>query len=757
MSVLFPPILESQRASIPSYKYVAGVNRPDFIIPVTLPMSVDPVKIRAGHIQVLVRRQIDMMEWCEPTTGYAPEKNVIYIEGTRLNANNNSITVPSNLLKPFLAGDLINDSVEKQTGRTYTIQVRFGDSPLWVDGKFADWKALQIANSLFGEWSNTQRMFCYGVPESGNIFEVTPINDVIGKLEWSYNPVSQDPISQVRLNYSWSVPDGYGNTFVAKNVGFTNSNGQTSGSTGIVNIEAIRFAEITITLRLTTINDTIFEWSGKLTSITDPINKDIFKVDPNAANRIQPYPIVGEELEDGVLATTFTGTYQRNDKINTTEDIYYNIYRVDVVTLETVLLASITGAIGTNFTETIRDYSVEMGAEYVYIAVSYGKISGKIHYILVPLTALTPATWNPPLYSGYGRQMNFNSNVFITTKYQQLRLQGNVSVSNLQRNTSDQITTTIGSPYPFYSRSADYNYRTFSMQGLISLNFDTTHTFLKFKSQQSQEVVNAKNRIADEYQIAMWALNQSPGGDYQQKVLALQNKYYSQLRMIYEGINPPPVPDGQPTELPIDWTTGQLWFVTNKDTNQIELRTPDLFSMDEYSLSRKRVRSRSNPKSEWIDSLDNKDGYIHTSPPMSPDKYIKQVDRMRGATTIYDEQMMQDITQITSSDRVNNLIYAERKFREAVMEWLSNGNPKLIRSETEGNMIVMLTGISFTPFDKSRKVYSLSATVTEIAEYNLNNLVSYGLVPVDFQPFYIPGIEYDFVPGSVDNNITTAY
>ncbi|DAY91910.1 MAG TPA: hypothetical protein [Caudoviricetes sp.] len=31
------------------------------------------------------------------------------------------------------------------------------------------------------------------------------------------------------------------------------------------------------------------------------------------------------------------------------------------------------------------------------------------------------------------------------------------------------------------------------------------------------------------------------------------------------------------------------------------------------------------------------------------------------------------------------------------MEWLSDGKPKLFRSETEGNMIVMITAVTFTP------------------------------------------------------------
>ena len=39
----------------------------------------------------------------------------------------------------------------------------------------------------------------------------------------------------------------------------------------------------------------------------------------------------------------------------------------------------------------------------------------------------------------------------------------------------------------------------------------------------------------------------------------------------------------------------------------------------------------------------------------------------------------------------------EREFREEAMKWLNDGEPKLYRSMTEGNMAVMLTDISLTP------------------------------------------------------------
>lgn len=59
----------------------------------------------------------------------------------------------------------------------------------------------------------------------------------------------------------------------------------------------------------------------------------------------------------------------------------------------------------------------------------------------------------------------------------------------------------------------------------------------------------------------------------------------------------------------------------------------------------------------------------------------------------------------------------EREFREQLMTWLNNGEPKLYRSMAEGAMAVMLTDISLTPKDTlGRMLWDFSATVYEIAE-----------------------------------------
>jgi hypothetical protein len=68
----------------------------------------------------------------------------------------------------------------------------------------------------------------------------------------------------------------------------------------------------------------------------------------------------------------------------------------------------------------------------------------------------------------------------------------------------------------------------------------------------------------------------------------------------------------------------------------------------------------------------------------------------------------------------------ERKFREAVTDFLLDGKPKLFRSPTEKAAIVRLMNVSTTPnAGLGRMLYNFSATAYEIADYNLANISKY--------------------------------
>ncbi len=97
--------------------------------------------------------------------------------------------------------------------------------------------------------------------------------------------------------------------------------------------------------------------------------------------------------------------------------------------------------------------------------------------------------------------------------------------------------------------------------------------------------------------------------------------------------------------------------------------------------------------------------------------YLKNIDRLKRGSNL-GSNLIDETTR--------NII--ERDIRHLSMDLLTNGKPKLFRSFEEGNMIVYLSNISFTPNKTlGRHIYDFSATVTEICDYTAENLKKYRL------------------------------
>ena len=86
----------------------------------------------------------------------------------------------------------------------------------------------------------------------------------------------------------------------------------------------------------------------------------------------------------------------------------------------------------------------------------------------------------------------------------------------------------------------------------------------------------------------------------------------------------------------------------------------------------------------------------------------------------------------TTIDLTGENLLKERIFKTKVLEWLTDGNPKLFRSPTEGNFIVRLLNTSMTPFDQlGRMLHSFTTTAYEIADCTYEELNKYGFISVD--------------------------
>lgn len=78
---------------------------------------------------------------------------------------------------------------------------------------------------------------------------------------------------------------------------------------------------------------------------------------------------------------------------------------------------------------------------------------------------------------------------------------------------------------------------------------------------------------------------------------------------------------------------------------------------------------------------------------------------------------------------INNDFVYEKKFRDEVIKYLMDGKTKLFRSPTEGNYLVRLTDVSFSPNQQlGRMIWTFSATANEIAANTIDNYYKYKIL-----------------------------
>lgn len=102
----------------------------------------------------------------------------------------------------------------------------------------------------------------------------------------------------------------------------------------------------------------------------------------------------------------------------------------------------------------------------------------------------------------------------------------------------------------------------------------------------------------------------------------------------------------------------------------------------------------------------------------------EQIYKFNEVKTLYDNYNLQN--------GINHYDYIyEREFRDNVIKFLHNGKPKLLKSPTEGNILIYLTDINLTPNQTlSRLIYSFTSNANEIGEAKIENYKKYKLLTV---------------------------
>ena len=83
------------------------------------------------------------------------------------------------------------------------------------------------------------------------------------------------------------------------------------------------------------------------------------------------------------------------------------------------------------------------------------------------------------------------------------------------------------------------------------------------------------------------------------------------------------------------------------------------------------------------------------------------------------------------NDSVGENIWRERLFKNKVLDWLNNGQPKIFRTPYEGNFIVRMMKTTLNPENRlGRLLHTFNGTAYEVADYSYDNLIKHNFVNV---------------------------
>ena len=192
---------------------------------------------------------------------------------------------------------------------------------------------------------------------------------------------------------------------------------------------------------------------------TELINAQLVTIDANYEGILDGLTSIDEEEDEGRIALKIYSAdldpWSGNICIRraSQEDNFQTWEDIKIFTVKNKDLNSL---------DLIYDYTIQSGVWYKYGIQSIAKDGTR--GIIVEITR--------PI------QRLFNYSFLLGQDNQQLKLQFNNTMSSFKHQIYDSKKDTIGSQYPFISRNAAVNYKTFPIGAMISFNMDENNTFL---------------------------------------------------------------------------------------------------------------------------------------------------------------------------------------------------------------------------------------------------------------------------------------
>lgn len=266
--------------------------------------------------------------------------------------------------------------------------------------------------------------------------------------------------------------------------------------------------------------------------------------------------------------------------------------------------------------------------------------------------------------------------MLLERQNRQIAIRYNGQITSWKPVVNRQKVDTLGGRYPKFVENAQMNYKQFAIQGLISAEEDFNRKFLN--EFEGEWVYNDKK---EEYEYKY----------YYQDDIQRYDKEFNTKYLLRNDTDP----DGE-----FGYNPEQLINI-NDDTYTGNYGNNYLDHEETYGHG----------------ALFNDDQYARS---VFLDKKDDASDKILSANYYQHDLYPQDHW------------YWEREFREELIKWLNDGEPKLYRSMPEGNVAVMLTDVSLTPMTQlGRRLYQFSATLYEVGDgYSLESLDKLGIIDI---------------------------
>jgi len=172
-------------------------------------------------------------------------------------------------------------------------------------------------------------------------------------------------------------------------------------------------------------------------------------------------------------------------------------------------------------------------------------------------------------------------------------------------------------------------------------------------------------------------------------------------------------------------------FLLGKDNQQLKLTFDNTMNSFKYQVADSRIDPIG---SKYTNIQRNANNYYRVFPingliSFNMDESLLFCNKM--AVYSY-EDVVELYTQYNKDNNISQYDYIyERDFREKVLEFLQDGEFKLFKSPTEGNIIVRLMDINCTPNQSlSRMIYSFTSNAYEVDKATMENYLKYGFYEV---------------------------